>query len=92
MQYIMDKARNESIRVPFMNNDAWAADHNVPFSGVGSVNIYGFDLYPWGLDCSAANWPDDALPADLYVKHLNTSAPTPFSIPEVSDGFPSIVK
>ncbi|KAK4460984.1 beta-galactosidase [Cladorrhinum samala] len=82
MQYIMDKARNESIKVPFINNDAWAAGHNVPFSGLGSVDIYGFDLYPWGLDCSATHWPDDALPADLYIKHLTTSAPTPFSIPE----------
>lgn len=46
MQDIMDTARDAGITVPFINNDADAYGYNVPGSGVGAVDIYGFDSYP----------------------------------------------
>ena len=40
MQYVIDQARNASIVVPIINNDAWPGGHSAPSSGKGSVDIY----------------------------------------------------
>lgn len=46
MQNIMDTAREAGVVIPFINNDQWPAGDAVPGSGVGAVDIYGFDAYP----------------------------------------------
>jgi len=47
MQYIMDEARSNGIVVPFLSNDPGPYGHNAPESGVGAVDVYGHDYYPW---------------------------------------------
>lgn len=46
MQYVEDQARKAGVTVPFVNNDAWEGWHNAPGTGLGQVDIYGFDNYP----------------------------------------------
>ncbi|KAK4200610.1 glycoside hydrolase superfamily [Triangularia verruculosa] len=82
MQWLIEKAKNASITVPIINNDAWAAGHSRPGIGVGEVDIYGHDMYPFGLDCAVKDWPENAAYLDLWAKHLNMSAGTPYTIPE----------
>ncbi|KAK4181442.1 family 35 putative glycoside hydrolase [Triangularia setosa] len=82
MQWLVEKAENASVTVPIINNDAWPAGNSRPGIGVGEVDIYGHDLYPFGLDCSVKDWPANATYTDLWTKHLNISAGTPYTIPE----------
>ncbi|KAK3987412.1 glycoside hydrolase superfamily [Cladorrhinum sp. PSN332] len=86
MQYVENQARNGGIKVPFMSNDAYPAGNDLPNTGDGSVDIYGHDSYPWGLDCSIPDWPADGLYTDLAFKHSNMSPSTPFAIPEFQGG------
>lgn len=39
-QYVIDQARKAGIVVPLISNDAKAAGHNAPGTGVGAVDIY----------------------------------------------------
>ncbi|KAK0737540.1 glycoside hydrolase superfamily [Apiosordaria backusii] len=82
MQWLIEKAKNASITIPIINNDAWPAGNSRPGIGVGEVDIYGHDLYPFGLDCSVKEWPENVTYTDLWAKHLNMSAGTPYTIPE----------
>lgn len=84
MQWLIEKAKNASITIPIINNDAWPAGNSRPGIGVGEVDIYGHDLYPFGLDCSAKDWPENATYTDLWSKHIGMSPGTPYTIPEVS--------
>lgn len=43
MQYVEDQIRNAGIVVPIVNNDARAAGHNAPGTGLGEVDIYVSD-------------------------------------------------
>jgi len=55
MQNIEQKERADGIKVPFSFNDAYLA--GTWASGPGSVDLYGFDAYPQGFDCSnPAHW------------------------------------
>ncbi|KAK1499689.1 glycosyl hydrolase family 35 [Colletotrichum tamarilloi] len=86
-QYVIDQARKAGIVVPLISNDAKAAGHNAPGTGVGAVDIYGFDAYPLGFNCANPNtWPDNALPTTYHALHLQTSPSTPFTIPEFQGG------
>ena len=40
------------IVVPTISNDGYAYGNFVPGTGLGAVDIYGFDSYPLGFDCS----------------------------------------
>ncbi|KAK4659899.1 hypothetical protein QC762_114400 [Podospora pseudocomata] len=82
MQWLIEKAKNASITIPIINNDAWPAGNSRPGIGVGEVDIYGHDLYPFGLDCSAKDWPENATYTDLWSKHIGMSPGTPYTIPE----------
>ena len=55
MQNIEQKERADGIKVPFSFNDVYLA--GTWASGPGSVDLYGFDAYPQGFDCSnPAHW------------------------------------
>lgn len=41
MQYVEDQIRNAGVVIPIVNNDARAAGHNAPGTGIGEVDIYG---------------------------------------------------
>ncbi|KAK0671365.1 family 35 putative glycoside hydrolase [Cercophora samala] len=86
MQWLIEKAKNASIAVPIINNDAWPAGYSRPGIGVGEVDIYGHDLYPFGLDCSKQDWPENATYTDLWEKHTSMSPGTPYTIPEFQGG------
>lgn len=47
MQYVIDQARKAGIVVPMISNDASPSGHNVPESGIGAVDVYGHDSYPY---------------------------------------------
>jgi hypothetical protein len=75
MQAIEDKFREDGITVPFTFNDPYT---NSGFAnGPGAVDIYGFDSYPLGFDCSNPDvWPSDvATYYRAYHEGLNPSEP-----------------
>ncbi|KAJ2982782.1 hypothetical protein NUW58_g6371 [Xylaria curta] len=86
--------REAGINVPFISNDAIPIGNFVPGSGLGEVDIYGFDNYPfgWGSDhCSnPSSWnrPTTLFPTDLtnYSIHMDESPSSPFSIVEFQGG------
>lgn len=56
MQALEDKFRADGMTVPFTFNDPWTGNHFA--NGEGSVDIYGWDGYPLGFDCSNPDvWP-----------------------------------
>lgn len=50
MQYVIDQVRKAGVVVPLINNDAWSGGHNAPSTGLGAVDIYGHDNYPYVAD------------------------------------------
>lgn len=52
MQFIEDEYRKAGVTVPMQNNDALPIGNFRPQSGLGEVDIYGFDFYPlsWGQE------------------------------------------
>ncbi|KAI8064245.1 putative beta-galactosidase [Gongronella butleri] len=56
MAALEEKFRADGLQVPFTFNDAWT---NSKFAkGTGAVDIYGWDSYPQGFDCSNPSvWP-----------------------------------
>ncbi|KAL2869525.1 glycoside hydrolase family 35 protein [Aspergillus lucknowensis] len=88
MQNIMDSVRAAGVVIPFINNDQWPAGNAVPGSGVGAVDIYGFDAYPFGSGCeNPSSWPSEALPTYYRERHKQQSPSTPLSIVEFQGGF-----
>ncbi|KAJ4147183.1 hypothetical protein LMH87_001723 [Akanthomyces muscarius] len=87
MQDVIDQARRLGIVVPIVNNDASKDGHNRPGTGAGAVDIYGYDAYPLGFDCSNPTyWRSDALPVDYHEVHMRNSPNTPFLINEFGGG------
>lgn len=87
MQDVIDQARRLGIVVPIVNNDASKDGHNRPGTGAGEVDIYGYDAYPLGFDCSNPTyWRSDALPVDYHEVHMRNSPNTPFLINEFGGG------
>ncbi|RAO73469.1 uncharacterized protein BHQ10_009481 [Talaromyces amestolkiae] len=88
MQYVEDQARKAGVTVPFINNDAWEGGHNAPGTGLGQIDIYGFDNYPLGFDCSdPKTWPGlSGMATDFYSTHLRISPNTPLSLDEFQGG------
>ncbi|MGW1562484.1 beta-galactosidase [Streptomyces sp. NPDC002144] len=81
MQTLIDWAREDGIEVPTFVNDGGPNRNWV--SGKGAPDIYGFDAYPQGFDCSAPDtWKD--LPDYSYVNDFK--AESPLIIPEAQGG------
>ncbi|KAI1104565.1 glycoside hydrolase family 35 protein [Jackrogersella minutella] len=87
MQYVEDQARNASIVVPLISNDAVALGNNAPGTGLGEVDIYGHDAYPVQFDCgNPSTWPPLALSGTYHQIHEIQSPSTPFSLVEFQGG------
>lgn len=87
MQDVIDQAHRYGIEVPIVNNDAGTDGRDRPGSGPGSVDIYGYDSYPQGFDCSSPySWSGDYINTDYHTEHVKNSPNTPFSINEFGGG------
>lgn len=87
MQLVEDQARDNGIVVPFINNDPSPSGYNAPGTGVGAVDIYGHDYYPFGFDCSNPyDWTTQNFPTDFYQLHEEQSPNTPYSLVEYQGG------
>jgi beta-galactosidase len=81
MQTLIDWARQDGIDVPTFVNDGGANKNWV--SGKGAPDIYGFDAYPQGFDCSSPDtWKN--LPDYSYVNDWKPESP--LLIPEAQGG------
>ncbi|KAG9027455.1 hypothetical protein FRB95_007755 [Tulasnella sp. JGI-2019a] len=70
-------------KVPLIVNDVYPSGHFAS-PGPSAVDIYGFDSYPSGFDCSTTVWPE--LP-DYYITQLAANAPNePMWFPEFQGG------
>jgi hypothetical protein len=52
--------RNAGVKVPLSFNDANPSGHYT------SVDLWGYDLYPNGFDCSKTSWGSGAVPTYLW--------------------------
>lgn len=88
-QYVIDQARNASITVPVMNNDAGPIGLFAPGndSFTTHVDIYGHDGYPLGFNCQQPyNWTNGSLPTNWHMLHEEQSPSTAYSIVEFQGG------
>ncbi|KAL0944503.1 glycosyl hydrolase family 35 [Colletotrichum truncatum] len=87
MKHIINILRREGIVVPITNNDHSNSAVSAPGSGIGAVDIYGYDNYPIGVGCwNLYDWPAGNLQEDYWVKHLRNSPNTPHAIMEFQAG------
>ncbi|CAG8948755.1 hypothetical protein HYFRA_00001876 [Hymenoscyphus fraxineus] len=87
MQYVEDQARNAGIVVPFISNDVNPLGYFAPGTGLGEVDIYGYDGYPLRFDCSNPSvWPANFLPTTWRSLHLKQSPNTPNAVVEFQAG------
>ncbi|GHF70925.1 beta-galactosidase [Amycolatopsis bartoniae] len=82
MQALEDQARADGITVPLFHNDVWPAGNWKPGTP-GGVDVYAFDGYPQGFDCSN---PQVWQPAPDYRWTRGISPGTPISIAEFQGG------
>ncbi|CAD0109214.1 unnamed protein product [Aureobasidium uvarum] len=86
-QAVEQKFRDAGIVVPSILNDAFPHGYFAPGTGVGAVDIYGYDGYPLGFDCAnPTTWPDNNLPTYYGNLHEEQSPSTPNSILEFQGG------
>ncbi|UPK99356.1 hypothetical protein LCI18_010291 [Fusarium solani-melongenae] len=87
MQYVINQAHDNCILVPIISNDAHPSGHNAPGTGLGEVDIYGYNAYPLGFNCARPeDWRTGKLPTNWADLHLQQSPNTPFSILEFQGG------
>ncbi|KAL4879548.1 glycoside hydrolase superfamily [Aspergillus karnatakaensis] len=88
MAYIQREYRKAGVRVPTISNDAILVGNWAPGSGVGAVDIFGFDSYPLGLPPDPSDWSSLKNPLDEYnvTMHEPLSGNGPFVIPEYQGG------
>lgn len=61
---LLQTLRDAGITVPTTHNDASPSGHYL------SVNIYGYDSYPNGFDCShPTTWKSNAVPENFWTTH-----------------------
>ncbi|KAF8665643.1 hypothetical protein AX16_000098 [Volvariella volvacea WC 439] len=73
--------RNSGIVVPITTNDAWPGGHYT------MVDIYGYDSYPNGFDCSHPDvWQPDAVPEWFWDAHLAANPEDPNAVYEFQGG------
>ena len=82
MQTLVDKARADGITVPLFHNDVWAGGKWAP-GKPGAPDLYAFDGYPQGFDCTnPAVWKQ----APEYRWARNASPTTPMFLAEFQGG------
>ncbi|KAH8896049.1 hypothetical protein GQ53DRAFT_640932 [Thozetella sp. PMI_491] len=91
MASVESQLRDAGVVVPFLSNDAFPVANFVPGSGLGAVDIYGVDDYPfeWGSGCAnPTNWLRGSFPLELlnYTQHMQMSPSGPFAITEYQGG------
>ncbi|KAH9482883.1 Beta-galactosidase A [Psilocybe cubensis] len=63
---LMQAFLDTGITVPITTNDAWAGGHYT------TVDVYGYDSYPNGFDCSHPNtWASNAVPDSFWDAHMS---------------------
>ncbi|KAF4619802.1 hypothetical protein D9613_005465 [Agrocybe pediades] len=78
---LMQAFRDAGITVPLTTNDAWPGGHYT------SVDVYGYDSYPNGFDCSHPyNWSSDAVPEWLWGSHIQFTPNVPNALYEFQGG------
>ncbi|KAJ5925341.1 beta-galactosidase [Penicillium verhagenii] len=93
MAYIERLYRKVGVLIPFIVNDAYPLGNFAPGTGVGAVDIYGFDDYPLGWSTAPSNpsdWSGLTSPLSSYnsTVHEEQSPNTPFAISEFQGGCP----
>ncbi len=84
MQQIENKVRADGIDVPLDHNDASLRGNWAPGTGTGAVDLYGFDSYPQGFNCSnPTHW--SGVP-QFEAKARAVSPNTPIFIAEFQGG------
>jgi hypothetical protein len=64
--------REAGIVVPFLSNDGFNYGNFVSGSGLGAVDMYGYDSYPVGFDCAQPYiWSG---PSSQYFLGISTAA------------------
>ena len=84
MQQLENKVRADGIDVPLDHNDASLKGTWAPGSGPGAVDLYGFDSYPQGFNCSNPS-KFSAVP-QFEAKARGVSPNTPIFLPEFQGG------
>ncbi|QKX56339.1 uncharacterized protein TRUGW13939_03440 [Talaromyces rugulosus] len=75
MQHVEDQYRQGAFVVPFISNDASSVGEFAPGTGTVSVEIYGFDHYPFGYGpiCSdPSNWNRGSVSFPTYSINQTT--------------------
>lgn len=84
VQDVEDEWRNAGIVIPLTDN--YGGAHFQPGTGIGAIDLYGYDSYPLGLSCSNPyNWRSEAN-ANEYASYRHQSNSTPPMIPEFQGG------
>ncbi len=84
MQQIENKVHADGINVPLDHNDASLRGNWAPGKGTGSVDLYAFDGYPQGFNCSnPTNWSG----VPQFETNARSASPnTPIFIAEFQGG------
>ena len=80
--------RNAGIVVPFIDNEVTQTALFPPGSGLGAVDLYGFDAYPQRYGCAHPYiWPVNHFPTN-YIQRFSQAPTDPHTIPEFQGGSP----
>ncbi|KAF5322689.1 hypothetical protein D9619_001054 [Psilocybe cf. subviscida] len=78
---LLQSLRAAGITVPTTTNDAWPGGHYT------SVDVYGYDSYPNGFDCSHPyTWGSGSVPDGLWGSHMQFTPNVPNAVPEFQGG------
>ncbi|KAG6830620.1 hypothetical protein H0H92_015712 [Tricholoma furcatifolium] len=78
---LLQQFAEAGVTVPTTHNDAWPGGHFT------SVDIYGYDSYPNGFDCSNPTvWASDAVPTYFWDSHLSINPEDPNAVYEFQGG------
>ncbi|KAL3417481.1 glycosyl hydrolase family 35 [Phlyctema vagabunda] len=88
MDILQGFMHDEGIVVPTITNEVqYTSSNYAPSSGVGEVDIRGYDNYPLTFICNATStWPDGKLPTNFWEVNHNLSGGNPNSILEMQAG------
>ncbi|KAI9494122.1 beta galactosidase [Zychaea mexicana] len=85
MQMIKDKFHEDGIVVPLIHNDPGLRSGFV--RGEGAPDIYGWDIYPLGFDCSQPDkWETDRNQISYREYHRRTNDEQPMAVYEFQGG------
>lgn len=87
MAYVVQQFRDAGITVPIFDNDNTVRGDFAPGTGLGEVDVYGFDAYPLYYSCGTPSyWPNLRFPATWQLNHTQQSPSTPLFIAEFQGG------